>query len=542
MMARASRVALRVLLCWLALGGLAAALAGEETGGRSSGDLAVGRALYLEGRRADGTPVRARGYGGMPLTGAQAACASCHRPSGLGSMEGRIYIPALAGDTLLQAMPPGRGPSATGVGRPAYTPASLRRALRAGADPGGRALDRLMPRYELSGAEVAALRRYLVALGQPAAEAAGTGPLHFATVVAPGVPPASRQAMQEVLQACFAEHNAGPPQERGRRKLAAEMSLRPTRSWQLHLWQLEGEEREWDGQLARFAARQPVFALVGGIGAGAWAPVHRYCERAQRPCLFPHLEVPVDSPGAFYPAYLSKGVLLEAALIAQRLAAVPGTQRVLQVVRPSDPGAMAAAAALGRLLDARQLAHASVHVHDQDPSAARALAASEPQDAVVLWLRPDDLQRLAVAAAPAAQLFVSATLAGQDALPLAPAWKARALVAYPFELPSVRSGQTRRLHEWLRRQGLDTDHERVRSDALLACAALRRAMQDAERRLGPDYVLEKLEGNIERWPDTGLYPRLALAPGQRFASKTGYLLPFEPDTGRMAETAERSAP
>lgn len=541
-MSTSSRLALGMLLSGLVLASVAPAGAADQPRRHAGGELAAGRSLYMEGRRADGTPLRARSHGGMLLTGSQAACVNCHRPSGMGSTEGRSYIPPITGETLMQTMPPGKGSSAAGLGRPAYNAETLQGALGSGVDPAGRALDVLMPRYELRPEETAALLRYLADLGQARAAVPETGPLHFATVIAPGVPPAGRRAMVEVLQACFAEHNAGAPAERGRRKLAALMTLRRPRSWQLHVWQLQGQEREWEAQLARFAAQQPVFGLVGGIGAGAWSPVHRFCERSQRPCVFPHLEVPVESPGAFYSVYLSRAVLLEAALIARQLAASPEGRRVVQVVRRTDRSSIDAAAALARLLDAARVAHELVPLDEQATGAGRSPAAGRGQDAFVLWLRPDDLRRFAAAAAPPAQVFLSATLAAQDAVELPDAWKARALMAYPFELPELRSERTRRLHDWLRGKVLGTDAERIRSDAFLACSALRRAMQDAEGRLGPEYVVEKLEGNMERWPDTGLYPRLALGPGQRFASKTGYLVRFEHGSPRLAATAERSAP
>jgi hypothetical protein len=541
-MPAASRVSTWVLLSWLAVGGFVSAAVAADTESHGARELAAGRALYMEGRRADGTPLQGRGYGGMLLSGSQAACVNCHRPSGLGSTEGRSYIPAITADMLLEAMPPGQGPSATGVGRPAYSPATLQSALRTGVDPGGRALGVLMPRYELSAEEVRALLRYLADRGQAPLGVPETGPLHFATVIAPGVPPSHRKAMVEVLHACFAEHNAGRPDERGRRKLATHMTLQQPSAWQLHVWELHGQEGQWEAQLARLAAQQPVFALVGGLGGGTWSPVHRFCERSQRPCLFPHLEVPVDSPGALYSVYLSRAVLLESALIAQHLSAVPTSRPVVQVVRSSDRAAMEAAAALARLLDAARVPHELVQLKEPLPSAGQLPAASKADSLFVLWLRSGDLQRFAAAAPPPAQVFVSATLAGQDAVPLPPDWKARALMAYPFELPALRADRTRRLHEWLRSKGLGKDSERIRSDALLACTALRSGMQDAQGRLGADYLVEKLEANIERWGITGLYPRLALGPGQRFASKTGYLVRFTQDSGQLAAAGERLAP
>jgi len=43
-------------------------------------------------------------------------------------------------------------------------------------------------------------------------------------------------------------------------------------------------------------------------GAGNWSPVHRFCERAKVPCLFPNVQLPVVAEGDFYPIYFSRGV------------------------------------------------------------------------------------------------------------------------------------------------------------------------------------------------------------------------------------------
>ena len=46
-----------------------------------------------------------------------------------------------------------------------------------------------------------------------------------------------------------------------------------------------------------------------------------------------------------------------------------------------------------------------------------------------------------------------------------------------------------------------------------------------------DYLIEELQHLIERRILTGYYPHLALAPGQRFASKGGYIVRFAEATG-----------
>ncbi|HET8748699.1 MAG TPA: c-type cytochrome [Ramlibacter sp.] len=523
-----------------------AAQAGAAGEAPAPGDLvARGRALYRAGRRADGSPLVAGRTGGLVLAGAEAACVACHRRSGMGGAEGRSYIPPVTAAALFTPMPAGKGASAIGDGRPAYAEASLARALREGVDASGRHLDYVMPRYRLDDQEVRALHAYLRTLPQALAADAGaqTDTVHFATVIAPGVPAQRSEAMLGVLQACFDEHNAGPQPERGRRKLAQGMEQRAGRPWQLHVWRLQGPQEGWEAQLARHASEQPVFALVGGVGGAQWAPVHGFCEGAGVPCLFPHLEAAPAATDGFYPIYLGKGALLEAALVARYLAQQPGgAVHVTQVLREHDASAKAAAAALRKALATAGATMTEIRIPAGAAVRPDTLAKVPAQGTLVLWLRPDDLQRLGEGRPAGAQVFVSATLAGRDEVPLPPAWKERALMAYPYELPQQRTLRTLPMRQWLAQRGLPLTDERVQGDAYVACKALRTAMLEAEDHFGRDYFVERVETDMERSNATGLYPSLALGIGQRFAAKTGYLVRFEGERGGLAAVGERIAP
>lgn len=486
-------------------------------------------------------PLVAKRAGGLTIFGAEAACVNCHRRSGFGGAEGRSYIPPVNAASLFEANLPGTGASPSGTGRPAYTDNTLARAIRAGIDPSGRRLEYLMPRYELKDAEMKSLIAYLRQLSTESAPGAEANALNFATVVAPGAEPKQRTAMVEVLNACFEEHNAGPPPERGRKRLGPNVTLREQRKWKLHVWELEGKPETWATQLADHARRKPVFAMVGGLGGGNWAPVHEFCERDGLPCLFPRVEVPVTSETGFYALYLSRGLLLEAAIVARHLAE-QGVKRAIQVLRANDDAARAGAQALRRTLAAR-----GIETQERSIEAAERLDARifdmARSDALVLWLRADDLKRLEVVNPVSGPVYLSAMLGGLEHAPLPAAWKARALMAYPYELPQNREARMARLRAWLHANGLSPVDETVQADAYIACSALGVGMNEIADHLHRDYLVERLEVVMGRGGYTGHYPNLTSGAGQRFSSKTGYLVRFvDAESARIASVGERMAP
>jgi hypothetical protein len=441
---------------------------------------AQGEAIYLEGRTAAGAPVQAWRPGGSPLHQEETACVNCHRRSGFGSSEGRSYIPPINSSALFRPASPGTGVAA-GKGRPAYTEESLARALRTGVDPAGRRLDYLMPRYKLARDDIRALQTYLRALSSSPSPGVEAGQVHFATIMAPGIEP---QPMQDALTTCFASQNAGRVPPKGRKRYASSMRFQVRHQWQLHVWTLQGDPQTWRAQLERLEERQPVFAIVGGIGRGTWLPVQAFCETRGVPCLFPHVEAPPATEAGFYSLYLSRGVLLEAALIAGELAAV---KHVVQVRRPDDDAAVSASVAL-----AAELRKSGAAIETVSPEAFTPRA-DEP---AVLWLRERDVERLP----PGSPVYLSATLAGKAV----EAKRGSARVVSPY---------------------VQIPQDAVRADGALACRALRAGMQDIGEHLHRDFLVERIEAQMERLGAPAPYGRLSLGFGQRFAAKSAFVLP-----------------
>ena len=501
---------------------------------------AAGEALYHSGIVGSGAPLEGtRSDVGQVLQGEAAACARCHRASGLGSHEGSYSIPPISARYLYHARtlhaeqpdpPPLHGEHPD---RRPYTDATLARSIREGVDPEGRVLDYLMPRFALGDADMAALIAYLKRLSP--AQVRGVDPtlLQFATIITPDADPVKRQAMLDVLDRYFAEKNRAPLSGASRRQSSG-TSLRPgtidaaSRHWQLHVWQLEGPPTDWTAQLERHLAQEPVMAVISGLGGKDWSPVHAFCQHARLPCLFPNLEVPVDADRDLYPVYFSRGVLLEARLIAQRLGAEAGGQSkvpVQQIFRDGDVG-VAGARALASVLQASGRAVEDVVI----PAGATASGVHEALDRarghgpLVLWLRPDDLSSLGGIQPPGRPVYASGLMGGLEHTPVAADWREHFFLTYPLDLPGHRVVRVDYARGWFRLRNIPVAAEQVQVDTYVACGLLSDALKQMADNIVPEYLLELIEEAAGHRVLTGYYPRLSLGPGQRFASKGGYLV------------------
>jgi len=535
----------------LLLAPLALAAAPRTTGPDS------GAALYIDGVLASGQPLVGTRDAAEPLTGAQAACANCHRRSGLGSQEARSVIPPITAQFLFHplatattqvALPyvPGER-----VDRAPYTDETLARALREGLDPTGRPLSYLMPRYALGDADMAALIAHLRALDRPRVPGVSESDLHFATIITPDTDPARRRAMLDVLDQFIADRNNTQRFPSGQNMIPSGNALyvknmfKVTRHWTLHVWELKGPAATWKAQLDEYFATWPVFAVLSGLGGANWEPVQQFCEQAHVPCLFPNVDaVPAGADRGFYSLYFSRGVALEADLVAQRLGAAGDAaplRRVHQVYRKGDIGE-AAAAALADALKASGLrvTRSVLPEGAQGTGLGAAVPVLAADEALVLWLRPGDLA--ALPALPPGPVYVSGLMGHVDESPLPEAWRARAHVAYIFDLPESRRVRLDYPLAWFRVRKIPVVDERLQADTWLACGLATETIKHMVDTFVPEYLVERLEDTTEHRIITGYYPRLSLGPHQRFASKGGFLVHAVPTLAQWAPEGAWAAP
>jgi hypothetical protein len=553
-----------------------------------AGDFEVGRDIYVNGRLPSGQPLQGKRLGNERVSGAAAACITCHRRSGMGSVEGDVLVSPITGpalfsesDRVIATMDPRRGKNFNRP-HPPYTEESFARAVQDGVHVTGRDMHPLMPRYRFSEAEIRGLRAYLKNLSTEWSPGVTADSISFATVIAPGVSPEKKAALVAMTGAMVRIKNSSTRPGRRYMTTPAEMMLRSGRRWNIHVWELQGAPDTWNDQLARFYREMPVFALVSGLSEGVWAPVDAFCQRESIPCLFPSVDLPPDADGAEYPVYFSRGVQLEAEVLAAYLKSQPARpgRRLVQIHAGDAAGTAAAHRVEAHLHDSG----ISVETHVLGGTGKAALSSVlgdvKKDDFLMMWLRTPAVTALKDSAVPAAeQVFFSGRLNDGELANVPAAWRDSARVIYPYELPEKRRPNVAYLNAWLTLAKIEPVNEPLQSEIFFALNFVTDTVSEMLNNLYRDYLMERTvnmvafregskaeqelrdrsvlgrstlrgtnavgssrpeskelltlgqsEKGMGDQAGTTVYPHLSLAAGQNFASKGAHILRYRDRT------------
>ncbi|MEO8409006.1 MAG: c-type cytochrome [Propionivibrio sp.] len=530
-------------------------VASETTAAESAGELpasalvALGQRIYRDGVLPGGEPLRGAARPGIFRTGADAACAACHRRSGYGQTEGPIAIRPITSEDLFQNQPlvaatPRIAKQLGKAPRPPYDDASLARAIRQGVDVNGRLFSENMPRYELSDQDSSALIAYLKTLAAKAEPAVSDTEIHLATVIQPNVPEQKRQAMLDVLNAFLKDKNAGTRSDEKRRQVGTMRMQRAYRRWNVHVWELNGPADTWPAQLEAYYREQPVFAIISGLGESDWTPIQTFSERFEVPCVFPQVDLPGAGSNHYYTLYLSRGVLLEADVLARYFRDAGAPRNIIQVFRRDTHGAVAA----DELRAALPNAAASLSDEILDGPADAAFwqqLARKQQDhehaALVLWLNAADLAGASTMLKerdPASPVFLSSQLLGgvADAPQIEPMLTAGAnlLTVFPWDSPLARDKAHHRTTIWLKHKGIGIVDGPVQTDTFFAISIVGDVLAHILDSFSREYFIERVEHAVQQSLVPSSFPHVSLGPDQRFAAKGSYVVRLDPQTGYRA--------
>lgn len=554
--------------------------------------LALGANIYREGKGEGGRDVMGLRFGGVEAQGATVACVSCHRRSGLGAVEGVDQVAPVAGRIIFTGDPRAvvsmnyRNIKSFNQRHAPFDEAGFAAAVNEGRHVDGRELSPMMPRFDLRPAELQALQAYLRTLSAQWSPGVTATRLRLATVITPDVTPERREIFLETLRAAVSQKNGNFTPGQRTMSTAAEMLFRSDRFWDLDVWELSGPPASWGAQLDERMRRQPVFALVSGLGAGEWGPVHAFCEREQTPCWFPSVDAPpADAQKDFYSLYFSAGVALEADVLARHFAAGTAPARVVQLHRGDAAGRAAAErlrVALSRLKSPPRLLTREVK-GDQPAELRRALQGLDRRDALVLWWPGEQAGALQDVALPVVTaVYASGRLLGAHPEQLPATWKPALQIVSPYQVPEQRHATLFHFEAWLKIRRIALRDLPLQSEVYFATSYLAETLTEMIDNVHRDYLVERAENMLSlregqkaedearglatarhhkaaggaqgavarlaaqpqqfqksvrpmpglqahtgvKREGTSVYPRLSLAQGQRFASKGAYLVRF----------------
>jgi hypothetical protein len=530
--------------------------------------LTLGETMYRRGILPSGGTMKAILQGNIEADGLIFTCTGCHLRSGMGAVESSVlslpingkalFSPLIAGHfnmglpSLFRGMQPGIKMSIPWFkpvvsARPAYTEHTLAYALRKGIDPAGRKFSSTMPTYPLTDDEAKILILYLRNLLAIPSPGVTDVSLNFATIVTEGVNREDREAMLIPLRAFMQIKNSRADVMRGRRRVA-ELMDGSSRQLVLDVWELKGAPETWSAQLEDYYRKKPVFALLGGIAAGEWTPIHQFCEQQGIPCILPVTDFPVLSDKDWYTLYFSQGFYQEAEAVAGYLDELPGFATdtpIVQVFRVNREGDAFSSGFQKTWSKAGGSALKNITIKEMqviDESFWQRLTADYPGAVLILWLPAKDLdgiEYLAQGKTKPRSVFLSSTLLKEKLTALPGSIRDFTYLTYPYRLPEEAKGLQQppqmgqmnapiSVEAWLKARNLQSANMNLTSRTFFLTQLLSQVLLYMEGNFYRDYFLDLFD-MLEDQTTSADYPRLSFGPGQRYAAAGCYIVQLSGD-------------
>ncbi|MBV5341848.1 MAG: ABC transporter substrate-binding protein [Deltaproteobacteria bacterium] len=540
----------------------------------------LGEKMYRDGLFPSGGEVQAVIRDDVQVNSASFSCVSCHLRSGIGSIEGQILSPPTNGLKLYKPYyqynpvfpepnkPPPKNmmdrPGAKPLYRPAYTDETLAAVIRFGVNPSKRELNPVMPRYLLDDRDMSILIAYLKTLSAEHSPGVSKKEIRFATVIAGDVPTERRSEMLAILDAVIKNHNTKAKKRNKNINLGGNRYVEASFNYPfftLSRWELTGPPATWRAQLDEYYRKEPVFALLGGMAAGSWQPMHEFSEQNKIPCLLPVTDLPVISESDWYTLYLSRGAWQEgdsAARYLHRIAELPQDTSVLQIIEDSATSRAVAAGFAGAWQELMRLPPVTVklgHREQLSPTALRQLLRKEKPDVILLWTSGQTgaiLSELAVGPEVPKRVHVSSTLLNHRLVEIPDRARLFTFISYPYRIDEVKEPFHVNARAWLKKNAAPVTDQRISANLFTLTKVLLEPFQVVKRDFNPagqgnglvimeeqfemmmhvrrNYYRDYLLDVIDMMADTKslAFERVSFGPGQRYISKGCYIIKLSP--------------
>ncbi|TAN40061.1 MAG: amino acid ABC transporter substrate-binding protein [Nitrospirae bacterium] len=524
--------------------------------------LRLGEDIYRRGILPTGEPVKAILQDDIPVTGTMFTCVSCHMRSGLGSIEGTVITLPTSGPRLFKPLTAAelnegflravfKDQASLSLRRPPYTDETLAIALRHGADPSGRQLHAVMPRYLLEDRDMEILIFYLKSLSASPSPGVTETTMQFATIITEEVSSRDRQSLLGPLEWFVRARNSRADYMRKKtsgRHLPEQMD-RAFRRWSLSVWELKGPPATWRGQLEQYYRQEPVFAVLSGISTRDWAPIHAFTEEHGIPSIFPVTDLPVISETDWYTLYFSKGLVQEAVAAMQFIEGLPEASPdapVLQVIGNDPESAVLAGAVRDYLLKQGRGGPIDLVIDADRPLSrkeADALLAKYRSPLVLFWAgrnAPAAAAMMLQSPHKPNMIFMSSTLLGDAIYTVPESIRKDVYITWPYQLPAdIKKDAFSFMNIWGKTPGKVPVNRTIATKAYFAGSILIEALMHLKTNFYRDYFLDVISMISDHKIKIPVYPRLSFGPGQRYASKGCYIVQLsagpDPEVVRRSE-------
>lgn len=474
-----------------------------------------GRAIYLRGESTSGREIGAM-VGDLDVPSSTVTCAGCHGARGEGKTEGGVTAGNLTWANLIKSYghehPTGRrhGP---------FDEAAFARALTNGVDPAGNTMLNAMPRFKMSPEDVADLLAYVKRIEDDRDPGISDASVKVGTILpSKGSLAELGASMRDVLAAFFEEVNSKGGIYNRRVEFAVAES---------------GTSAAQSAEAARGLVREgQVFALVGGMSAGADKELASLAEGDEVPFVGPSTLLPQTGFGANrYIFYLLPGMAEQARALVNFASQRQTTTKsgVALVYSESEIGEAAANAAAAQCekVGCGELKKVSYARGKFDaPALARSLKGA---GTVFFFGSAGDeaaLFREADAAAWGPDIFMLGTLTGREPAASVPqGFGGKVFLAFPTVPADVSPEGFNELRALASKYKFEVRHAAAQLSALAAAKVLAEGLKRGGRDVTREKLITALEGLYEY--ETGLTPRLTFGPNRRVGASGAYVVTID---------------
>ncbi|MCA1615161.1 MAG: ABC transporter substrate-binding protein [Acidobacteria bacterium] len=479
-----------------------------------------GKTIYLRGESPSGREIAAT-VSDVEVPASTVTCAGCHGQRGEGKTEAGITAGGLAWPTLLK---PHTHP--TGRSHGPFDEISFARAVNVGVDPEGNRLAAAMPRFRMSAGDLADLVAYLRRIESEADPGLSETVIRVGTILpTQGALAETGAAMRDVLAAYFEDLNARGGVY-GRRVELRVAELGPNAS-------------ATAAGARRLVEQDEVFALVGGMSAGADSELASLARETETPFVGPATLLPqAGSPVNRQVFYLLPGLGEQArALVNFYAQRRPGTPARVALVYPNSGVSVQAAAAAEEQCVKSGCGTLQKFSYERGRFNAAALVGTlKGADAVFFFGTGGDEVALIKEAAAAGWtpnvLLLGALTAGDLAGSVPTGFKDRVFVAFPTVPSDLTQGGLAEFRALQEKYKVAARH----TASQLAAFAAAKVFAEGLRRSGQDLSREKLITALEGLYDfeTGLTPRITFGPNRRVGAAGASVLKIDTEKKEFA--------